>query len=72
MELGHQKVGKGEQEGARGSAGGGGAGRGWGERWEGQVAWSWAEAIKVPFFSVSEGQAPNTQPLGQARSRVSP
>lgn len=40
--------------------------------WEGQVACCWAEAIKVPFFSVPEEQAPNTQPLGQARSRVSP
>lgn len=38
----------------------------------GQVAYCWAEAIKVPFFSVPEGQAPNTQPLGQARSGVSP
>lgn len=40
--------------------------------WEGQVTCCWAEAIKVPFFSVPEEQAPNTQPLGQARSRVSP
>lgn len=38
----------------------------------GQVAWSWAEAIKVPFFSVPDEQTPNTQPLGQVRNRVSP
>lgn len=63
MELGHRKVGKetaGRSQGNRR------------RRWEGPVAWSWAEAIKVPFFSVPEGEAPNTQPLGQVRSRVSP
>lgn len=42
--------------------------RGWGCRWPGDEA----RGIKVPFFSVPEGQAPNTQSLGPVQGRIRP
>lgn len=42
----------------------GGAGDG-GARWPGVEA----RSVKVPFFSVPEGQAPNTQSLGPVKGR---
>lgn len=65
-ELGHLL------EGCRGAGRSGATGvrlgcRGQEGRWPGVEA----GAVKVPFFLVPEGQAPNIQPLGEVRGRIS-
>lgn len=77
--AGRTQYGAGPPDGGEGQGGSerkaGGTGDRLGGARDGVARWPGAEArgIKVPFFSVPEGQAPNTQSLGPGRvGRVSP